>query len=81
MRCGPMTLGEFLGPPCDKGAAVVLGYDIHVWSRQALGRLASLISWAPLFKHFIRWQARKKLDAYMSTQTVAPSEGIIIKQR
>jgi hypothetical protein len=65
-----------------KGGLIVEHHDegdIHVWSRQALGWLASLISWAPMFKHFIRWQARKKLDAYMSTQTVAPSEGI--KQR
>lgn len=42
--------------------------DIRVWSRQALGRLASAFSWNPIFKLFIRWQARKKLEAFMGYQ-------------
>ena len=48
--------------------------DIRVWSLQALGQLASLFSWTPIFKWFIRWQAAKKLKAFMKQSNLKALE-------
>lgn len=50
--------------------------SIQIWAWQALGPLPALISWTPFLRAKVKEEARKKLDAFIRSRSVASSNMI-----